>query len=52
MNASVLKVKLAINLGIFLSALEPVAVVPVKMDLADAARAVDTILDTIAQRRS
>ncbi len=34
----------AINLGGFLSALEPLAVVPVKMELVDAANAVDTML--------
>ncbi len=41
----------AINLGGFLSALEPLAVVPVKMELADAANAVDTMLARIAERR-
>lgn len=41
----------AINLGPYLSALEPLAVVPVKMELADAANAVDTMFRTIAQRR-
>jgi tetraacyldisaccharide 4'-kinase len=40
----------AINLGGFLSALEPLAVVPVKMELADAANAVDTMLARIAER--
>lgn len=41
----------AINLGGYLSALDPVAVVPVKMELADAANAVDTMLARIAERR-
>ncbi len=42
----------AVNLGGYLSALEPIAVVPVKMELADAANAVDTILRTIQERKS
>jgi tetraacyldisaccharide 4'-kinase len=41
----------AINLGGYLSALEPLAVVPVKMELVDAANAVDTMLRTIEERR-
>jgi tetraacyldisaccharide 4'-kinase len=41
----------AINLGGYLAALEPLAVVPVKMELTDAANAVDTMLATIAERR-
>jgi tetraacyldisaccharide 4'-kinase len=41
----------AINLDGFLSALEPLAVVPVKMELMDAANAVDTMLARIAERR-
>jgi tetraacyldisaccharide 4'-kinase len=41
----------AVNLGGFLSALEPVAVVPVKMELMDAANVVDTMLARIAERR-
>jgi len=41
----------AINLGGFLSALQPLAVVPVKMELADAANAVDTMLRTIEERK-
>jgi tetraacyldisaccharide 4'-kinase len=41
----------AINLGRYLSALEPLAVVPVKMELVDAANAVDTILRVIAERK-
>jgi tetraacyldisaccharide 4'-kinase len=40
----------AVNLGGFLSALEPLAVVPVKMELADAANALDTLLARIAER--
>lgn len=40
----------AINLGGYLTALEPLAVVPVKMELADAANAVDTMLRTIEER--
>jgi tetraacyldisaccharide 4'-kinase len=42
----------AINLGAYLSVLEPLVVVPVKMELVDAANAVDTILRIIAARRS
>lgn len=41
----------AINLGGFLSALQPLAVVPVKMELVDAANALDTMLRRIAERR-
>lgn len=41
----------AINLGGYLSALQPLAVVPVKMELLDAANAVDTMLRVIDQRR-
>jgi len=41
----------AINLGGYLPALEPLAVVPVKMELVDAANAVDTMLRTIEERR-
>jgi tetraacyldisaccharide 4'-kinase len=41
----------AINLEGYLSALEPMAVVPVKMELVDAGSAVDTMLRTIAERR-
>jgi tetraacyldisaccharide 4'-kinase len=40
----------AINLGGFLAALGPVAVVPVTMELADAANAVDTMLRITAER--
>jgi len=42
----------AINLGGFLSALQPLAVVPVKMELVDAASAVDTMLRIVTERRS
>ncbi len=41
----------AVNLGPYLSALEPLAVVPVKMELIDAANAVDTMLHRIEERR-
>ena len=41
----------AVNLGGYLSALQPLAVVPVKMELADAANAVDTILRRIEERK-
>ena len=41
----------AINLGGYLSALEPVSVVPVKMELLDAANAMDTMLAMIKERR-
>jgi tetraacyldisaccharide 4'-kinase len=41
----------AVNLGGFLSALAPLAVVPVKMELADADRCVDAILRVIEERR-
>lgn len=41
----------AVNLGGYLSALEPLGVVPVKMELADAANAVDTILRKIEERK-
>jgi tetraacyldisaccharide 4'-kinase len=40
----------AINLGGHLAALEPVAVVPVKMELVDADNVVDTMLRMIAER--
>jgi tetraacyldisaccharide 4'-kinase len=42
----------AINLGSYFSVLQPVAVVPVKMDLADAANAVDIMLRIIGERRN
>ncbi len=41
----------AVNLGGYLAALDPLAVVPVKMELADAANAMDTMLAMIAERR-
>ena len=41
----------AVNLGGYLSALEPLAVIPVKMELADAANALDTMLNKIAERK-
>jgi tetraacyldisaccharide 4'-kinase len=40
----------AINLGRFLDALQPLAVILVKMELMDAANAVDTMLRMIAER--
>jgi tetraacyldisaccharide 4'-kinase len=42
----------AINLGRYLDALQPLAVIPVKMKLLDAANAVDTMLRMIAERRA
>jgi tetraacyldisaccharide 4'-kinase len=42
----------AINLGGFFSALEPIAVIPVAMDLADAANAVDTMLRIVRERKN
>jgi tetraacyldisaccharide 4'-kinase len=41
----------AVNLGGYLDALAPLAVVPVKMELADGANAVDTMLRVIEERR-
>jgi tetraacyldisaccharide 4'-kinase len=41
----------AVNLGAYLSALEPLAVVPVRMELTDAANALDTMLGVIEERR-
>ena len=41
----------AVNLGPYLSALEPLSVVPVRMELADAANALDTMLARIAERK-
>jgi tetraacyldisaccharide 4'-kinase len=41
----------AVNLGGYLDALQPLTVVPVKMELADEANAVDTMLRVIAERR-
>lgn len=40
----------AINLGAYLSALQPLCVVPVRMELADAANALDTMLRVIDER--
>jgi tetraacyldisaccharide 4'-kinase len=42
----------AVNLGAYFSALQPVAVVPVKMELADAHNALDTMLRVISERRN
>jgi tetraacyldisaccharide 4'-kinase len=42
----------AVNLGPYLSALEPFSVVPVRMELADAANAVDTILRKIEEQKA
>ena len=39
----------AVNLGPFFAALEPISVVPVRMELADAANVVDTILHKIEE---
>lgn len=41
----------AVNLGGYLAALSPLAVVPVKMELSDAANALDTILHKISERK-
>jgi tetraacyldisaccharide 4'-kinase len=41
----------AVNLGGYLTALAPLTVIPVKMELADAANAVDTMLRVIEERR-
>jgi tetraacyldisaccharide 4'-kinase len=41
----------AVNLGIHLSALQPLSVVPVRMELADADNALDTMLGAIKQRK-
>lgn len=41
----------AVNLGGYLSALQPLAVVPVKMELADAANALDSMLRAIEERK-
>ena len=50
-NGFVTTEKDAINLGEYLTRLEPISVVPVKMELLDAANAVDTMLRIIAERR-
>ena len=41
----------AVNLGGYLSALEPISVIPATMQLDDAANTVDTILRVIAERK-
>jgi tetraacyldisaccharide 4'-kinase len=41
----------AVNLGGYLAALEPLAIVPVKMELADTANAVDTMLRKLGERK-
>jgi len=41
----------AINLGPYLSALEPLSVIPVRMELADATNALDTMLRVIEERK-
>lgn len=41
----------AVNLGFHFSALQPLSVVPVRMQLADAANALDTMLRTIEARK-
>jgi tetraacyldisaccharide 4'-kinase len=41
----------AVNLGAYLGALAPLAVIPLKMELADATNAVDTMLRVIEGRR-
>jgi tetraacyldisaccharide 4'-kinase len=41
----------AVNLGAYLSALEPISVIPVRMELADAANALDTMLRRIEERK-
>jgi len=40
-----------VNLGAYLSALQPLSAVPVRMELNDAANALDTMLHLIAERR-
>ena len=42
----------AINLGGYLHTLQPLTVIPVKMELVDAANAVDTMLRMISERRA
>jgi tetraacyldisaccharide 4'-kinase len=41
----------AVNLGGYFSALKPLAVVPVRMELTNAQSAIDAMLETIARRR-
>jgi tetraacyldisaccharide 4'-kinase len=50
-NGFVTTEKDAINLGRFRTALEPLSIVPVMLELADADNAVDTMLHTIHERR-
>ena len=40
----------AVNLGGYLGALQPLCVVPVRMELANAAAALDAIFETLARR--
>jgi tetraacyldisaccharide-1-P 4'-kinase len=42
----------AINLGGYLNSLQPLTVIPVKMELADADNAVDTMLRKVAERKA
>jgi tetraacyldisaccharide 4'-kinase len=49
-NGFVTTEKDAINLGGYFSSLHPLAVVPVKMELADAANAIDTMLRIVQER--
>jgi tetraacyldisaccharide-1-P 4'-kinase len=42
----------AINLGGYLSALEPLSVVPVRMELADAANTMNTILRVLEEKKT
>jgi tetraacyldisaccharide 4'-kinase len=51
-NGFVTTEKDAVNLGGYFSALQPVAVIPVKMELVDAANAVDAMLRIIGERRN
>jgi len=41
----------AINLGLYISVLSPLAVVPVRMELLDADTALDAMLHKIKERR-
>jgi len=41
----------AVNLGPYLAALAPLSVVPVRMELADAANALDTMLSVVEERK-
>jgi tetraacyldisaccharide 4'-kinase len=51
-NGFVTTEKDAVNLGGYLAVLAPLTVIPVKMELDDAANAVDTMLRVIEERRS